>query len=153
MSTIQRPDVSAVTSSIIDMIERATLCDTAPVSVGAITADTVIPVADERPNGPETPYKFHEPPVGLMGDYDRHGGRIVGRDRYGALVERRTLPCPSEPCSVFSVEPNVHQIATVFRGVVTSISRRCVSRPSISSTGYFATNVLSAASWLLGCGT
>ena len=82
----------AVTGTIMHMIERTTLGDTSPVTVGAIAADAVISVAHKRLNGPESPYEFHEPPIGLMSDYDRHGGSIVGRYRYGAPVEGRAAP-------------------------------------------------------------
>ena len=84
--------MSAVARSIMDMIERAALGDTAPVSIGAIAADAMVSAADERLDVPETPEKFNEPPIGLVRDYDRYGGRIVGRYRYDALIERRTLP-------------------------------------------------------------
>ena len=145
--------MGAVSSPIIDKIERATLSDTAPMTVGAIATDAMVSVADERLNFFETAEEFNELPIGLMGDDDRYGGRIVGRHRYGVLVEGRAPPGRIESCSIFSIGANVHQIATVFRGVVTSISMRCVSSASISSTGYFPINVLSAASWLLGCAT
>ena len=69
------------------MIERATLGYTAAMTVGAITADTVIPAAYERLNILEPLYKYNEPSIGLMGNYDRHGGSIVCRYRYGAPVE------------------------------------------------------------------
>ena len=77
----------AVTGTIMHMIERTALGDTAAMTVGAIAADAVIPVEYERLNVPEPPYEFHASPIGLMGNYDRHGGSIVCRYRYGAPVE------------------------------------------------------------------
>ena len=116
--------MGAIPCAIIDVIERTALGDTAPVTVGAIAADAMVSVADERLDVSETPEKFNELPIGLVGDDDRYGGRIVGRHRYGVLVEGRAPPGRIEACSIFSIGANVHQIATVFRGVVTSISRR-----------------------------
>ena len=84
--------MGAVSSPIIDIIERAALSDTAPMTVGTIATDAMVSVADERLNVSETPEKFNELPIVLVGDDDRYGGRIVGRYRYGALVEGRAPP-------------------------------------------------------------
>lgn len=100
--------MGAVACGIIHMIQRAALCDTAPVPVGTIATDAMVSTAYERLNVSEPPYEFHEPPIGLMRDYDRYGGRIVGRDSYSALVEGRAAPARIESCAIPCVETNVH---------------------------------------------
>ena len=62
------------------------------MTVGAIATDAVVSVAYERLNVSETPEKFNEIPIGLVCDDDRDGDRIVGRYRYGLLVEGRAPP-------------------------------------------------------------
>ena len=52
----------------------------------------MVSVAYERFDIPETPQKFDKAPIRLVNDYDRYGGRIVGRYRYGARVEGRAEP-------------------------------------------------------------
>ena len=84
--------MGAISSPIVDKIERAALSDTALMTVGAIATDTMVSVTDERLNFFEASEKFNELPIGLVGDDDRYGGRIVGRHRYGALVEGRAPP-------------------------------------------------------------
>ena len=84
--------MGAVASSIMDIVERTALGDTAPVSIGAVATDAMVSAADERPDVPETPEKFNEPPIGLVRDDDRYASPIVGRYRHDTLVEGRTPP-------------------------------------------------------------
>lgn len=100
--------MGAVAGSIMDMVESTALGNTAAVAVGAIATDAMVSATDERLDVSETPEKFNEPPISLVGDDDRYGGRIVGRHRYGALWEGRAPPGRIESCSVFGIDANVH---------------------------------------------